>query len=85
MQGGDGFGRRRLVASTLLAIVFVATSHIGYILAGIAAVAVLFVAWHHYGHDPFDMGPRGRDYSRTVNAPPPAPTPSVEKPNDPAK
>jgi hypothetical protein len=87
---GYGFVIRLLVAVTLLAIVFFAISHIGYILAGLATVAVLFVAWHHYGHDPFDIGPRDfntreRDYSRPVNAPPPAPTPSVEKPNDPAK
>ena len=89
---GYGFVIRLLVAVTLLAIVFFAISHIGYILAGLAAVAVLFVAWHHYGHDPFDIAPRDfntrdfntRDYSRPVNAPPPAPTPSVEKPNDPA-
>jgi hypothetical protein len=87
---GYGFVIRLLVAITLLAIVFFAISHIGYILAGLAAIAVLFVAWHHYGHDPFDIGPRDfgtreRDYSRPVNAPAPAPTPSVEKPNDPAK
>ena len=82
---GYGFAIRLLVAITLLAIVFFAISHIGYILAGLATVAVLFVAWHHYGHDPFDFEPRQRDYARPVNAPPPAPTPSVEKPNDPAK
>lgn len=87
---GYGFLIRLVVAFALLAIVFFAISHIGYILVGLAAIAMLFVAWHHYGHDPFDIGPRDfntsdRDYSRPVNAPPPAPTPSVEKPNDPAK
>ena len=82
---GYCFVMRLLVAVALLAIVFFAISHIGYILAGLATIAVLFVAWHHYGHDPFDFEPRERDYSRPVNAPPPAPTPSVEKPNDPAK
>ncbi len=37
-------------------------SHIGYIIVGLAALALLFAAYHHHGHDPLDFGPR--DYSR---------------------
>ncbi len=80
---GPGLLLRILFAVAVIALVVFVFSHIGYILVGLVAVAVLFAAWHHFGHDPFDLGPH--DYSRPVNAPPPAPTPSVEKPNDPAQ
>ncbi|HEY0300290.1 MAG TPA: hypothetical protein VGC36_03105 [Rhizomicrobium sp.] len=83
---GFPFGLMRLLTiAAVIALAFFALTHIGYILAGVLALAVLFAAWHHYGHDPFDLGPYDRDYSRPVNAPPPAPTPSVAKPSDPAQ
>jgi hypothetical protein len=82
---GYGMIMRILMAVALIALVVFVFSHIGYIIAGLVAVGILFAAWHHFGHDPFDIGPRERDYSRPVNAPPPAPTPSVEKPNDSAQ
>ena len=75
-----GLLMRILFAVAAIALIVFVFAHIGYILVGLLAVAVLFAAWHHYGHDPFDIGPR--DYSRPVNAPPPAPTPSVEKPGE---
>ncbi len=79
-----GHGLMRLLGLFLVvALVVFAISHIGYILAGLAAVAVLFVAYHHFGHDPLDFGQfdrGGRDYARPVNNPPPAPTQAVDKP-----
>lgn len=43
----------------VVALVIYAISHIGYILAGLAAIAVLFAAYHYFGHDPLDL-PYGR-------------------------
>ncbi|MBV9419771.1 MAG: hypothetical protein JO348_08360 [Alphaproteobacteria bacterium] len=69
-----GWGVYRLVMLFLvIALLIFAISHIGYILAGLAAVAILFAAWHHFGHDPFDLpyANSGRDYSRPMTTPPP--------------
>ncbi|MBL6853251.1 MAG: hypothetical protein ISS15_08090 [Alphaproteobacteria bacterium] len=92
--GGRRYGRGRFPAPffayglprvlgiiLVVAVVIFAISHIGYILAGLAAIALLWAAYHHFGHDPLDLGPP-RDYSRPINNPPPAPTPSVPKPAD---
>jgi len=78
------YGLPRILGIILVvAIVIFAISHIGYILAGLAAIALLWAAYHHFGHDPLDLGPFGpRDYGRPINNPPPAPTPSVPKPAD---
>lgn len=78
------YGLPRILGIILvIAIVIFAISHIGYILAGLAAIALLFAAYHHFGHDPLDLGPYGpRDYSRPINNPPPAPTQAVAKPAD---
>jgi len=77
-----GYGAWRIVGiAAAIALIVIALSHIGYILVGLAAVALLFAAYHHYGHDPLDFGPR--DYSRPVTTPPPATAASVEKPRGP--
>ena len=78
------YGLPRVLGIILaFAVVIFAITHIGYILAGLAAIALLWVAYHHFGHDPLDVGPFGpRDYGRPINNPPPAPMPSVPKPAD---
>ncbi len=60
-----GYGPWRIVgiAAAIVLIAF-ALSHIGYIIVGLAAIALLFAAYHHFGHDPLDIGPR--DYARPV-------------------
>jgi hypothetical protein len=81
--GGHGVARL-LGLFLVIALVIFAVSHIGYIIAGLVAVAVLFAAYHHFGHDPLDFGhyAGSRDYGRPINNPPPAPTQSVAKPAD---
>jgi len=77
------YGLPRILGIVLVvAVLIFAISHIGYILAGLAAIALLWVAYHHYGHDPLDLPYGRRDYGRPINNPPPAPTPSVPKPSD---
>ncbi|MEI9988787.1 MAG: hypothetical protein WDM86_02005 [Rhizomicrobium sp.] len=79
-----GRGPWRVVGTVAaVALIVFALSHIGYIIVGLAALALLFAAYHHFGHDPLDIGPR--DYARPVTTPPPAPQTSVEKPRDPAE
>jgi hypothetical protein len=78
-----GWGISRLVMLFLaIALVIFAISHIGYILAGLAAVAILFAAYHHFGHDPFDLpyANSGRDYARPITTPPPSNTASNNTP-----
>jgi hypothetical protein len=79
--GGHGVARL-LGLFAVIALVIFAISHIGYIIAGLVAVAVLFAAYHHFGHDPLDFGhyAGGRDYGRPINNPPPAPTQAVTRP-----
>jgi Flp pilus assembly protein TadB len=52
------YGPWRIVAAVAaVALIIFALSHIGLFIVGLAALAVLFVAYHHYGHDPLDFGP----------------------------
>ena len=94
-RGGRRYGRGRfhfagfyglpriLGIILVVAVLIFAISHIGYILAGLAAIALLWAAYHHFGHDPLDLGDYGpRDYGRPINNPPPAPTQAVAKPAD---
>ncbi|HJW40147.1 MAG TPA: hypothetical protein VJ476_02845 [Rhizomicrobium sp.] len=63
------YGPWRIVAIVaVLALIVFVFSHIGLFIVGAAALAVLFAAYHHHGHDPFDFGPS--DIGR--NAPPPS-------------
>ncbi len=88
---GRGFRRgrfpfslaRALTVVAAVALLIFAFSHIGVILVGLVAIGALFAAYHHFGHDPLDVGYYDRrDYARPVNNPPPAPTQAVEKPAD---
>jgi len=52
------YGLWRIVGIVaVVALVVFALAHIGLFIVGLAALAVLFVAFHHYGHDPLDFGP----------------------------
>jgi len=75
-----GHGPWRILGlAVAIALIVFALSHIGYIIVGLAALALLFAAYHHHGHDAFDFGPR--DYGRPMA--PPAPQTSADTPRDP--
>jgi len=76
---GHGLWKILMLVGAIALVVF-ALAHIGYILVGLLALAVLFAAYHRFGHDPFDFGFMDRDFSRPMTTPPPAQTPSVDKP-----
>ena len=72
-------GAKLLGLVAILALVVFAVTHIGTILMSLAAVAVLVIAWHHFGpggHHRFDhyryAGPSA------PSAPPPAPQPPAD-------
>lgn len=69
---------RLLWIAVAIELVVFALSHIGVILVGMLALAALFFAYHHFGHDPLDLG--SRDYSRPMTPPPPAASPPATMP-----
>jgi hypothetical protein len=80
--GGHQVMKLIMIAGVIALVVF-ALMHIGYIIVGLLALAVLFAAYHRFGHDPLDFDFADRRYSRPMTTPPPAPTPSVEQPRGP--
>jgi hypothetical protein len=72
-------GAKLLGLVAILALVIFAVSHIGTILMSLAAVAVLVIAWHHFGPGGhrFDhyryAGPTAPPSTSAPSAPPPAP------------
>jgi hypothetical protein len=79
-----GYGLwRALWIIALIGLVIFAFQHLGVIIVGMLALAALFYAYHHFGHDPFDLGPP--DYSRPMTPPaPPSQPPAASPPSPPA-
>ncbi len=72
---GYGIWRLFAIVLTIAAVIFM-ISHIGYVLVGLVALAVLFCAYHRFGHDPLDFSYAGRgDYPDAPPAPPAQQTP----------
>ncbi len=70
-----GYGPWRFLwVVAAVTLVVIAVTHIGYVIVGAAALAILYAAFHHHGFDPLDFDLRDRSVPST-SAPKPATPP----------